>query len=217
MNEYCQPYPTKKDGAMGKPGSSLRARRRGQGGIALIVGLVLLVVMSMIGVTMMSTNNLETQMSGGEREANIAFQAAEAALRDAEAYIEDTSGLEESFPARSPAHEVPKGIVGADADEPDFFEMSTWDPDKEGYMEYMAGAAEEDRYPEVSWSGQPRYIIKHVANVQEPGTERKAIEVKTYEDAETLPVVSVFRITSRATSRDGSAVRLLQSTWGRIY
>ncbi|BCX81037.1 type IV pilus assembly protein PilX [Methylomarinovum caldicuralii] len=63
-----------------------------QTGAALIVGLVMLLVMTVLGVAAMQTNLLEEKMAGNYRDQNLAFQAAEAALRDAEADITPTSG-----------------------------------------------------------------------------------------------------------------------------
>lgn len=62
-----------------------------QSGAALIVGLVMLLIMTVIGVAAMQTSLLEEKMAGNYRDYGLAFQAAEAALRDAEADIA-TSG-----------------------------------------------------------------------------------------------------------------------------
>jgi len=58
-----------------------------QSGGVLIVSLILLLVMTLLGVTAMQSNILEEKMAGNYRDQNLAFQAAEAALRDAEADI----------------------------------------------------------------------------------------------------------------------------------
>lgn len=55
-----------------------------QRGAILIISLVVLLVMTIIGVTAMQGTVLEEKMAGGLRDKSIAFQAAEAALRDAE-------------------------------------------------------------------------------------------------------------------------------------
>lgn len=58
---------------------------RRQQGAALVVGLIILVVLTLIGVQAMRTNIVQERMAGNMRERNIAFQAAEAALRVGEA------------------------------------------------------------------------------------------------------------------------------------
>ncbi len=55
-----------------------------QQGIALVVGLIFLLLMTLIGVTAIQTTSLDERMAGNVRDRNLAFQAAEAALRDAE-------------------------------------------------------------------------------------------------------------------------------------
>ena len=62
-----------------------------QTGAALITSLILLIVMTMIGVTAMQTTALEEKMAGNMRDQNLAFQAAEAGLRDAEALLDPTN------------------------------------------------------------------------------------------------------------------------------
>ncbi|MFA5242199.1 MAG: pilus assembly protein [Sulfuricella sp.] len=55
-----------------------------QSGAALVTGLIFLVILTLLGVTAMQTSTMEERMSGNARDRNIALQAAEAALRDAE-------------------------------------------------------------------------------------------------------------------------------------
>ena len=61
--------------------------KNGQNGVVLIVSLIILLVMTLMSLTGMKTANLEEKMAGNMRDQNIAFQAAEAALRDAESDI----------------------------------------------------------------------------------------------------------------------------------
>ncbi|HEY8024591.1 MAG TPA: PilX N-terminal domain-containing pilus assembly protein [Burkholderiaceae bacterium] len=59
-------------------------RENKQSGAALVVGLIFLVILTLLGLTAMQTGILEERMAGNSRDHNIAFQAAEAALRDGE-------------------------------------------------------------------------------------------------------------------------------------
>lgn len=62
--------------------------RARQGGAALIMGLVFLVVLTVIGITAARMSSLEERMSGNMRDRSLAMQAAELALRDAELDIQ---------------------------------------------------------------------------------------------------------------------------------
>jgi type IV pilus assembly protein PilX len=50
-------------------------------GAVLIISLIMLLLLTIIGVTAIQTNSLEEKMAGNMRDQNLAFQAAESALR----------------------------------------------------------------------------------------------------------------------------------------
>lgn len=54
-----------------------------QRGATLIVGLIFMVALTLLGVMAMKSTLLQERMAGGSRDHSLAFQAAEAALRDA--------------------------------------------------------------------------------------------------------------------------------------
>ncbi|MCX7100437.1 MAG: PilX N-terminal domain-containing pilus assembly protein, partial [Methylobacter sp.] len=54
-----------------------------QSGAVLIISLIMLLLLTLIGTTAMQTSTLEEKMAGNLRDRDIAFQAAESALRDA--------------------------------------------------------------------------------------------------------------------------------------
>lgn len=64
-----------------------------QKGSVLIVSMVLLFLLTLVGVTSMSTTSLEEKMAGNLRNQQLAFQAAEAALREGERFVLNTTGL----------------------------------------------------------------------------------------------------------------------------
>jgi type IV pilus assembly protein PilX len=63
------------------------APTRLQRGMALIVSLVLLLSMTLLALAAMQNTSLEERMAGNVRSENIALQAAESALRAAEAWL----------------------------------------------------------------------------------------------------------------------------------
>lgn len=77
-------------------GSGLRPQR----GAVLIVSMILLLIMTLIGVTGMSTTTLEEKMAANTQEVNRAFQAGETALAlaftDTNAYVVDGTYLSAS-------------------------------------------------------------------------------------------------------------------------
>ncbi|MBK1647901.1 pilus assembly PilX family protein [Rhabdochromatium marinum] len=67
-----------------------------QQGMVLVIGLIFLLLMTVIGVTSIQTTTLDERMAGNLRDKNIAFQAAEAALREGEGWLEE-NGYKEDF------------------------------------------------------------------------------------------------------------------------
>ncbi len=59
-----------------------------QRGVVLVTGLIFLVMMTLLGVTAMQTTMLEEKMAGNLRDEILAFQAAEAALREGEMFLQ---------------------------------------------------------------------------------------------------------------------------------
>lgn len=58
-----------------------------QTGIALVIGMVVLLALTMIGVAAMKTTALEERMVGNNLDRNHGFNAAESALREAEDFL----------------------------------------------------------------------------------------------------------------------------------
>lgn len=58
-----------------------------QRGATLMVALIFLVVLSLLGVAAVQNNTFQEKMAGNSRDRELAFEAAEAALRDASANL----------------------------------------------------------------------------------------------------------------------------------
>jgi len=64
--------------------ASLRGR---QSGMSLFPAMMFLLVLAILGVAALNSTLMQEKMAGNTRDSNVAFQAAEAALRDAEADV----------------------------------------------------------------------------------------------------------------------------------
>lgn len=70
-----------------------RSNKIKQSGVVLVISLIMLVLLTLLGITAMQVNSLEEKMAGNSKDKNIAFQAAEAALRDAETDIKSSNRI----------------------------------------------------------------------------------------------------------------------------
>lgn len=64
-----------------------RFKRKCQDGAILITALLILLLLTLFGISTMDTNILEEKMAGNMRDRNSAFQSAESALRVAENWL----------------------------------------------------------------------------------------------------------------------------------
>ena len=55
-----------------------------QRGVSLVIVMMFLVILSMLGITAIQTSTLSSKVARNQLDRTLAFQAAEAALRDAE-------------------------------------------------------------------------------------------------------------------------------------
>lgn len=75
-----------------RPSLPMTGRPRERGAI-LVTSLLLLLTLTIIGVSVVQVTRMQERMAGNMRDLNLAFQGAEAALRDGEAQVEGTINL----------------------------------------------------------------------------------------------------------------------------
>ena len=174
----------------GNTGIVKRCFRHTQTGSVLIISLLILLVMTLISVTAMKTSTVEEKMSGNVRDRNIAFQAAEAALRDAEIYAGSIASV-------TAFNGDQTGLYPTDAD-PDPFDDSTW-------ANSLAGS-----YSDAA--DDPKYIIELVAEGEGAGDE---LNIGNYGESSGSSSVNTFRITARGTGKSSTSYVYLQEYYGR--
>ena len=92
--------------------------RRKQEGAVLVVTLMILLVVTLLTVSNMRSSVLEEKMAGNTNDRNVAFQAAESALREGEVFLEGIVSLGD-FQGQA-------GLFGRTDDEPSFYGGTTW-------------------------------------------------------------------------------------------
>lgn len=70
-----------------------------QSGAVLLVSIIMLLAITMMSIVGMKSAILQEKLSAGSMDQNIAFQAAESALRDAEVYIDTSLDANANFNA----------------------------------------------------------------------------------------------------------------------
>jgi len=132
-------------------------KRGSERGVALVVSLVFLLLMTLIGVSAMQNNVLQEKMVGNFRDRESAFQAAEAALRHAESEIlQWPSSTFASWTGDGQLGST-NGLLGLEYDD------TQVDYSAAGSIWNTAGAYRVYDDPDRSSSKDPKYVIKYQA------------------------------------------------------
>ncbi|MGZ8216461.1 pilus assembly PilX family protein [Methylomagnum sp.] len=172
-----------------------------QTGSALIISLMILLILSLLGLSAVQVSTVEEKMAGNLRDANLAFQAAEIALRDGENFM--LSRTPEEYAALD--FNCTNGLYltgdfdcnGADA-------TPIWDnanmnwSDDDLAVRYVGSGL-----PEKLARTPPAYIIERLAGVN------NTLEVPAVLDT------GYYRITARGTGGSDTAVAVVQSIYKR--
>lgn len=158
-----------------------------QKGIVLVMSLVILVVLTLLGVSSMTTSNLQVIMTGNAQYQTVALATAELAVREAELLVDKIIAGTEATPSKTDGYH---NIAGSDA-EVDLSSF-TW-PANETADATLANS---------------QYIIEYAG--------QKSVPLTTFKYINGTPIagdnVYVFRITARTKASRG-AVRLVQSVY----
>ena len=170
-----------------------------QSGAVLIVSLIMLLLLTLIGVTSMQTTMLEEKMAGNMRDKDLAFQVAESALKAAEASL-----------VEMPVTTLTANFTGSNADNgTSGYYSTTPTPD----------LSESEIVKDSFWTtnpvatstvtglgngiATPKYIIQKMGVADCPGAAIGSSGCINY------------RITARATGGSTNAVVILESIYSR--
>ena len=170
---------------------------RSQGGVALLLSLAILLLLSLVGLASVQTMSLQVRLAGNAQDSLLAFQAAELALREAEAFLM----REELDPARFRA----QGSAGlwrpaAFGAVPPWRRPGVW---------AAAGGSRSVNAPPPGVAAAPRYLIEWLATLDGSDNPHLVQESPSAPPART----AIFRITARGVGATANAQARLQSTF----
>ena len=118
-----------------------------QSGAALIIALVLLVIMTLLGLSALRSVSLEEKMSGQTYDRSISFQGTEAALREAEAWVATNKPIVAADTCTS------SGVCGP---------QTTTSEDR--WLDSSISWATASEVESASISVTPQYLIEYLGN-----------------------------------------------------
>jgi type IV pilus assembly protein PilX len=181
-------------------GSSLYQK---QSGVVLVISLIMLVLLTLIGVTSMQVTGLEEKMAGNMKSNNLAFQSAETALREGEVWL--AASVAEPAVDSAP-------VWGFNAMDPNPIDSTPWWFDTIRDATWWSANAVQSA---ATLEGFP---------VGNPNRPRHIIEFK-YFDSDTLvigtnnppPGINYYQITAKGTGANGQSRQLVQSITARRF
>jgi len=189
-----------------RPSSMAGARQRG---LSLVTTLVLMLATLGLGVAVMGVNVMEERMIANTKDRDLALQAAEAALRDAEQDVANNVSSATAFTdtcasglCTPPSQRDSLGpLASLPVDDSRLGFDWTVDANVRRYGQFT-GAAE---FPSVAQ--QPRYVIEKFSFLGTPAGESVVLGAEP-----TAPGVG-YRITARAVGARPETVVVLQSIY----
>ena len=186
--------------------SSSYARQRG---LSLVTTLVLMLATLGLGVAVMGVNAMEERMIANTKDRDLALQAAEAALRDAEQDVASNISSATAFTdtcasglCTPPSQRISAGaLASSPVDDAALGFDWTVDANVRTYGQYTGGA----QFPSVAQ--QPRYVIEKFSFLGTPAGESVVLGAEP-----TAPGVG-YRITARAVGARPETVVVLQSIY----
>lgn len=179
------------------PMNHIRHSRPIQRGTALIMAMVFLLILTLIGVTSMTTAALEEKMAGNMGDKNIAFQTAESALVEGEIWV----GSQMNKPIFDPA------VTSDGLHLPSTTSTPVWH-----HSTGIWASTDLFSYPALNnVSVQPAYIIEDLGEI--PDTGGSLVLPANYK----ATGKNLFRITVRASGRSDSTVAMVQSVYEKRF
>lgn len=185
-----------------------------QRGALLLIVMVLLVVLTVVGVSAMQNSTVEQKMTNAQQDNSKAFEAAELALMEAETYLTnfDYSGLPE------PSDDGSTGVWESNAPDESGDEGNNWWRDNSS--SWWGTSAEEVASTDHLHGGlarlhdNPSYVIERF-EASEGGKSNKGESLGS--GGIGIPEsYRIYRITTRGVGVNENTEVYLQSTYARL-
>jgi type IV pilus assembly protein PilX len=172
----------------------LPSLRHAQRGAAMVIALIMLLVLTLLASASARMTLLEERMTGNTQDHNVAFQAAEAALRAGEQLVQG---------AVLPDFENEDGLYqSSPPDEEPVWNTVDWSDASE-----VHGDAAIDKVVDALHGADAEYIVEELPRVATPGESLAA-------DA-TVDEATFYRVTAHGVGVAGNARVTLQTTFKR--
>lgn len=178
-----------------------------QSGAVLVVGLIMVLLMTIVGLAAIRGSGLQEIMAGNMRERNMAFQAAEAGLRVGEAVVDDASFDKDLIGPEVNGYYEDLGVPDNNPFEGDKL-VQDWTED-----DWLARTIQTNVDFGEKVSAQPRYLVEKLLVLSSDVAASTGSGVDLGSLKEQGLEAEFYRITSRGESETGTSKAIVQSTY----
>ncbi len=183
--------------------------KKQQQGVALFLTLTILLILTILGISSIQTTSMQERMARNYRDVNVAFQGAEAAVSEAEEFLEAMANIG-TFPDEADAQLCVSGLCNS------IDGTARWTQDF-GYVDWSDNSTHvetDTTAAELGSADIPKYVIEYVARVT---IEQDTLNIGNVGEGGSSGRAYVFRITSRGTGGTAEATAMIQSLYGRQF
>ncbi len=182
------------------------ARPARQQGAALILSLVFLLLLTILGITAVSTSTLQEKMAGNMKDQNVSFQAAESGLRGGETQLLSLASISIAASGLLPIPDSSGSSGVFSTGNVDAMNDAWWGIPLVGYSGGKSKEYGVVGTQEIKWAAaDPRYAIEMA------GFQKDSLDAPT--TYKPNPGMTYYRIWSRGVGGTITAQSALQSTF----
>ena len=174
-------------------------RKSTQQGVALVVSLIILVSLTMLGLTSIQRTTSDLAMAGNQRETGLMFQSAEIGLVTAEDFVEISDTNADFNKPADGLYTVQDNNTSYFS--PDYFDATTWT------------TASQSAGTSLVAFEQPRYMIEYLGDRSQ--NPLAGVNIGGYGTQQTGDIVSIYRSTTRGVGLTGNSFRYVQAYFGK--
>lgn len=172
--------------------------RQRQQGAALLMGLVLLLIMTLLGISSMRSTTLQERMAGAMHDQNLALQTAESALRAGEQELVSTVTLDFTQTGWYDSNES--------EDRPDWKNNAT----DTGHVGKKGVVTHEPN--DVNWTNPPQFFVERIPVVAADSSQGGSMALG---DGTVNTEYDMYRIVARGFGNNTRSVVVVESTYRR--
>ncbi len=174
------------------------SNRQKQQGVVLVVSLIILVSLTMLGLTSIQRTTTDLAMAGNQREIGLMFTAAEVGLASAEVFIGNST-------TNADFNNAALGLITVQDNNPAY--------NGPNYFRATWAASSQSSVTSLDAWEQPRFMIEYLGDRSQ--NPLAAVNIGGYGTQQSGDIVSIYRSTARGVGLTVSSFRFIQSYFGK--